>query len=346
MRAEHPGSGEIKQILRSRLPERFSGKLPPFLVELAVAVVVTAFFFAMRVALAPWTGEIAPFALVFVAVVGSAVLAGWRSGLLALVFGQLLTWYFLVQPHGAFFPLNARTGTALVMATVAQLLALTIITLYQREIALAWSRREGQFDLLQKALKEIDHRTANNYQTVIALILAQAKQATDPAVKDALQHVAGRIRAIADASKKLALSSETLDEVRVAEHLRDLCAQIEQGLGRPGVELVCDLEDIAMRADQTVCISILVNELVTNALKHAFPADRPGVIRVSLARDGRHTEVVVADDGVGMDRAASSRGTGLGTQLIATFARQLDADYKVTTGGEGTSHRLRIPASA
>ena len=176
---------------------------------------------------------------------------------------------------------------ALVLATLAQLLTLAIVALYQREVERAWSRRESQMDLLEKALKEIDHRTSNNYQTVMALILAQAKSATDPAVKDALEQASARIGAISEASRKLATSSENLQEVRIGEHLRDLCAKISKGLGRPGVRIDCEFADFSLGADEAVCVSIIVNELVTNALKHAFPNGRDGVIRVSLERAGR-----------------------------------------------------------
>ena len=293
-------------------------------------------------ALLPWMGERAPFALVFVAVVGAAVLAGWRSGLLALVVGQLLVWYFIIPQSWSFVIENSTLAAALLLATVAELLILIIITLYQREVALAWSKREGQMGLLEKALAEIDHRTSNNYQTVLALVLAQAKSARGDAVKDALQQVADRIRAIANASRKLAVASESLEQVRIAEHLQDLCDEIRKGLARPGISIDCDFDDIVLGADRTVSLSILVNELVTNALKHAFPEDRRGTIRVSLSSSHGSAELVVEDDGVGMGGTGRTRGSGLGTRLVETFVRQLNAKHDVASGETGTRHRIRF----
>ena len=287
----------------------------------------------------------APFAQVFVAVAAAAVLAGWRSGLIALVAGQLLAWFFVFPPYWSFQLPQPGQVAGLALATFAELTALVIIWLYQREVDRAWSRREEQVDLLHHALAEIDHRTSNNYQTAIALILAQARQSEDP-VKGALQQVADRINAIALASKQLAMSSESLEEVRVTHHLGELCAQIRQGLSRPGVTVNCEFDDVTIGAEQAIAMSILVNELVTNAIKHAFPDDRQGEIRVSLARSSGGLLLEISDDGIGMKRSAPTRGTGLGTRLVETFIKQLNARHEIETGDRGTRHRIHCPQNA
>ena len=334
----------MKRILRSRLPERFADRVPPLLIEIAIGVAVPVVMTLARMALTTWTGDRAPYALVFAAVVGAAVLAGWRSGLVAVIVGQLLAWNFIVDPASYAAQTSEIIG-GLVVATLSQLLALAIIWLYQREVDRAWSRREAQVNLLQQALAEIDHRTSNNYQTVLALVLAQAKRADAP-VREALQQVADRINAIALASKQLALSSESLEEVRVTHHLGELCAQIRQGLSRPGVDVECHIDDLSVGAEQAIAMSILVNELVTNALKHAFPDDRRGQIRVRLGRSNGDLLLEVADDGVGMKPGARSRGSGLGTRLVDTFTKQLGARYEVETGDGGTRHRIHFPLAA
>lgn len=290
----------------------------------------------------PWVGEAAPYALVFAAVVGAAVLAGWRSGLIALVLGQALVWYFVVPPRSSFRIDDPALAVALIVATLAQLLILVIIALYQLEVERASSRLTSERDLLQKALQEIDHRTSNNYQTVLALIHAQAKGATEGGIRDALQQVADRIRAVASASTKLAVASESLEQVRIAEHLHDLCEEIERGLSRPEIRLECDIDDIVLDADKTICVSILVNELVTNALKHAFPEDRGGTIRVAFAGSDGALELRVEDDGVGMTPGTRGRGTGLGGRLIETFVKQLKAKHSVSSNDTGTRHVIRF----
>lgn len=334
----------MKRILRSRLPERLAGRAPPLVVEIAVALVVSGLLAVVRIAFIPWAGDRAPYALVFVAAVGASVLAGWRSGLMAVVIGQAMVWVLVVDPVGSAV-LRSELIAGLVLATFAQLVAVAIITLYQREVERAWSRREAQVDLLHQALAEIDHRTVNNYQTVLSLILAQARRADAP-VKDALQQVADRIKAIALASKQLALSSDSLEQVRVNHHLGELCSQIKQGLSRPGVSLQCQFEDVSIDAEQAIAMSILVNELVTNALKHAFPDDRHGEIRVSLGNSAQGLLLEIADNGVGMKGSARTRGTGLGTRLVNTFTKQLGARHEIETGDGGTRHRIHFSRAA
>jgi two-component sensor histidine kinase len=299
----------------------------------------------VRLSLVPLTHDRAPYALVFVGIVLAALLAGWRSGLLALVVGQLLVWYLIASPDGG-WALDPPRMAGLVLATFAELVSLVIISLYQREIDRAAGLRERQMQLLDRALKEIDHRTGNNYQTVLALILAQSRRTPEPGVREALLLVADRVRAIASASKKLAISAENLEEVRAGEHLRELCQEISRGLARPGIDLECNFADVSLDAEKTVCISILVNELVTNALKHAFPDDRDGLIRVSLQPSNGHLELRVEDNGIGVTKDAATRGTGLGAKLVETFTRQLHAHHAIDPANHGTRHLIRIPKAA
>lgn len=331
----------MKRILRSRLPERFADRVPPLAVEVAVGLIITALMVLLRLGLVPWAGDRAPYAFVFIAVVGAAVLAGWRSGLLALIVGQALAWKWVVDP--ASYALQRTEYLAgLAVATFSQLVLLAIIWLYQREVDRAWSRREEQVDLMRHALAEIDHRTTNNYQTVLALVQAQAHRADGP-VKQALLQVAGRIEAIAMASKQLALRSDSLEKVRVSAHLGDLCTQIKRGLSRPGVSVECHSEDVSLDADKAIALSIIINELVTNALKHAFPDSRNGSINVSLNQSAEGLRLEVADNGIGMKQGTRTRGGGLGSRLIDTFVKQLQADYRISSNDGGSRHLITIP---
>ena len=122
----------------------------------------------------------------FAGVVFACVLAGWRSGLIALVAGQALTWFLLVEPMWGFSsPEHWRFG-GLIIATLSELIILIVIALYQREVDKNSSEREQRMELLGEALKEIDHRTRNNYQTVLALVQLQAQRSQHPDVKTAI----------------------------------------------------------------------------------------------------------------------------------------------------------------
>jgi two-component sensor histidine kinase len=328
------------------LPERLAGRLPPPLVELAVGLLVAAGFFVMRMALAPLAGDRAPYAFVFISVVIASVVAGWRSGFVALLGGQALTWYFLVESTWNLrTPHQARLG-GFIIATVAQLIILLIITFYQREVEKGRQERERRMELLDHARREIDHRAKNNYQTVLALVELQLAREKDAGVKQALTKVADRIAAISIATEHLAIRDEDLAKVRLRDHLCELCSQLERGLARGEVRVECDVADVTASADTATQLAIIVNELVTNALKHAFRDGRTGLVRVSSHRVDGGLEIEVSDNGCGMKTRSPAAGTGLGHQLVETFARHLDARHDVVSSENGTTHRIMVPALA
>ena len=296
----------------------------------------------LRLPFAAIAGDRAPYSLNFLAVVIAAVLAGWRGGLVALIAGQALIWYAVVPPYYSFgVPDSERLG-GLVLATLSQALVLLVITLYQREVDKGTAERERRMALLDHALNEIDHRTRNNHQTVLALIHLQAQRSTHDGVKEALQQVAERIQAIAQATEKLALRSGNLERVRLDDHLCGLCEQIERGLSAQHIQIECQVEEITTTAEQAIPIAIIVNELVTNALKHAFDGREEGRVVVSGRMNGA-LKVTVADNGVGMKTNGGPQRGGLGSKLVDSFARQLGARHEVISSETGTTHDIVIP---
>jgi two-component sensor histidine kinase len=150
-------------------------------------------------------------------------------------------------------------------------------------------------------------------------------------------------------SQQLAYRSEDLKTIRLDDHLRELCSQVDRGLSRNGIQVECEAEPVNAPASKAIGISIIVNELITNSLKHAFPGRNRGAIRVkSLLADGS-LELIVQDDGCGLppatQRTRSPTG-GLGSKLIESFLRQLNASHEVISSAEGTKHRILVPQIA
>jgi two-component system, sensor histidine kinase PdtaS len=339
----YAGDIAIRKILRFTLPRRFAGAAPPIAVEVGIGIATAMIAVALRYVLSPVIAGTAPYIFVSAAIAISAIFAGWRSGLIALIVGDALTLLAIIGPAGSFYIDSAQRGTAFIAATTAQLILLLIIGFYQREIDRGLTEREKRLSLLDDALREIDHRTRNNYQTVLALVELQARRSSDPQVQDALRQVADRIQAIASASQQLAVRSSGLGAVRLDEHLCELVHEIERGLSRGNVQISCDIDDVTASADTATSISIIVNELVTNAMKHAFNSERPGHVRVT-GRGGPKFELIIADDGSGVEATRRDDHPGLGTRLVESFARQIDADHQVTSSSSGTTHRLLIPS--
>ena len=336
----------MKKIIRSRLPERMADRVPPPLVELGVGIGVAVLLLLLRLALVPVAGDRAPYAFVFLAIVIACLLAGWRSGFVALILGQTLTWTLIGQRllNAGASP-DGRIG-GFITATVSQSIILLIIALYQREVAKGVLEQDRRMELLDQARREIDHRAKNNFQTVLSLIQLQAAREKEPNVRQALQQVGDRILAISVATEHLAIRSEDLATVRLRDHLCELCSQLERGLARGEVRVECEVPDVTASADTAVHLAIIVNELVTNSLKHAFSDGRSGLVRVRSKIVDSGLELEVSDNGQGMNTRSSTSGTGLGRKLVETFARHLQAKVEVSTSPEGTTHKILVPALA
>lgn len=179
---------------------------------------------------------------------------------------------------------------------------------------------------IEALLRDVNHRVGNNLAMVSALLNVQSRQTREPAVKAALAQAQSRIQAIAAGQRRLRLDIET-DEIDARPYMEDLLAEIGKSAeGRP-IRIELDMESIRLPGRDAVSFVVIVNELVTNAVKHAFPEGMSGrvVIRfASTERDGEPALALsIADDGVGMPQETASKG--LGQTVIASLLRSMRA---------------------
>lgn len=323
------------------MPERLAGRVPRLAVEVAVGLALAILLVALRVALTPTVGDRVPFMTVALGMVLATLFAGWRSGLIALAAGQSFTWYAVIEPRWSWGIDDPRAAAGLIITIVAELAILLVLALYQREVAKGVAERDRRMELLDHAVAEIDHRTRNNYQTVIALVQLQAQRSDDPNVRMALMQVAERIGAISAATAHLSPQGEDIGTVRLAEHLGKLCEELNRGFASADRKIDCHFDDVAVSAEKATYLSIIVNELVTNALKHAFNDGRRGTIKVLAEHRGTGLELSVADDGCGF-RPRNGHRSGLGMKLVERFARQIGATHELLSSDSGTVHAIRL----
>jgi two-component system, sensor histidine kinase PdtaS len=330
----------LRRLVTIDLPRRLSRRLPGPVTELAVGLGITAIFVALRLALAPLLGDIAPFALGIIAVLLASLLGGWRSGLVSMVLGTALIWYFILPEHRSFA--LRGTGEALVLAAgiLTESVIVLALGLYQREVRAGQLERLRRINFLGHALREMDHRTKNNFQIVTSLLTLQANRSPSGEVKAALQEAAERLKAVAAVYDALAPSSQGLATVRLQDQLQEICGQIRRGIMPDGIALSVELEPMLVPHETGVAIGIVVNELVTNACKHAF-GDGGGSIRVKAWREDGVVLVEVADDGKGF--VAGEARTGLGSRLVTAFMQRVKGKSEVRSSPQGTVHRLRVP---
>lgn len=189
---------------------------------------------------------------------------------------------------------------------------------------------------IEALLRDVNHRVGNNLAMVSALLNVQSRQAREPAVKTALAQAQSRIQAIAAGQRRLRLDIET-DEIDARPYMEDLLAEIGKAAeGRP-IAIELDMGAIRLPGRDAVSFVVIVNELVTNAIKHAFPGDQAGriVIRFREGKSDGVRQIIlsVEDDGVGMGQEAETKG--LGQTVINSLLRSMRATMttEVVTAG-------------
>ncbi len=191
-------------------------------------------------------------------------------------------------------------------------------------------------------LREVHHRVKSNMQVISSLLAMQALHAGDPRLAAEFEESQSRIRSMALIHEQLYQSSD-LGRIDVRVYLDVLLAHIQRshGLGE-AVQVELAAEDLSLGLDESLACGLIVNELVVNAFKHAFPGGE-GRIRVTLARDEESGEVelAVCDDGRGLAQAGAPRDT-LGLSLVATLAAQLGGRHSVESG-DGLRVTVRFP---
>jgi two-component sensor histidine kinase len=203
----------------------------------------------------------------------------------------------------------------------------------------ALERSIAQQNLL---LHEVNHRVKNSLQLVASLLNLQATATASDDVRTALHEASARIVAIALVHERLYKAAD-VRTVDLGDYLRDLGQNVAASAGQCTVQIEA-APGLLIETDRAVWIAVIVNELVTNAAKHAYPAGTDCVVDVALTRiDDEQLELRLADHGRGLpDGFDPARSGGLGMRVVTALARQLGATLELRR--PGTQVLLRFPA--
>ncbi len=195
-------------------------------------------------------------------------------------------------------------------------------------------------------LKEIHHRVKNNMQVVCSLLNLQCERLTSPEAVQALRDSQNRVKSMALIHEKL-YRSANLSEIDFGEYLRSLVDSLVRSYATGGrVDVDVAVQNAPLGIDSAIPCGLIVNELVSNALKHAFPGNRAGLIRICFARENGFYHLQVADNGVGFPPGLCFRESpSLGLQLVTTLEQQLDGQSELRSNGQGSDFAIRFPAS-
>jgi two-component sensor histidine kinase len=190
-------------------------------------------------------------------------------------------------------------------------------------------------------LREVNHRVGNSLQIIASLLHLQANSSTQEGVKAALTNAMGRVAAVAQVHRRL-YTSHDLKSVLLNQYLDALLEDLRRSAeGNRMSRLTLKAEPIEIDPDRAVAIGIIVNELVMNAVKYAYP-DGAGPIYVILAAQHDDLVLSIADDGVGLNAKIDPHSTGMGQRIVAAMASKLDASVERDPDHAGTRIVLRF----
>jgi two-component sensor histidine kinase/DNA-binding LacI/PurR family transcriptional regulator len=195
-------------------------------------------------------------------------------------------------------------------------------------------------------LRELQHRVKNSISLIASIAGVESSAAKNPETKEALSALEARISAIGGLYEEL-FDSGGVESVDLAEYLERVVAAVAAGLGggRSGIVFDRNFERCPMDLKRAISLGLIVNELVTDSLKHAFPSGRPGRIDVRLVRSEDSIVVEVRDDGVGFPQGFDpTKAQGFGLQMVSLLARQIDGELAFDSGPQGTRTTLRLRA--
>jgi two-component sensor histidine kinase len=296
-------------------------------VSVAAAALMMAYLFQI-----PLVREVPgePFLLFFLVVISTALAFGQSVGLLAVALSTFLSFFFF-ESNGT-FPLHHASDLVrielyalLAAATVIGLARLATALIAADEAARALERSERANSVL---LRELAHRVANNFASVASLIRRKASLVDDADARSVLNEAVEQVMVLARVHSRLRPERDHgfLDS---GEFMQELCNDLQASIapGRP-LTIECMAVSSPLALAEAIPLGLIVNELVTNAVKHAFPDGRRGTIRVRLERLGERLCLGVDDDGIPLG-SGRSEGTGLGLDLVRALAQQLGGRLEI-----------------
>jgi two-component sensor histidine kinase len=295
---------------------------------ITVALVAVFFLFSLAAGIA-----VGPFEFLFLIlpVLLASILYDRGSGFLAsglslLAIGSQLDWR--ADPVG-------NLAALVIFAIVA-----SFVAVFCEALRSALERGAAAQEELKLLLQEQRHRMKNDLAMLSSMITLQARSQSNALARSALESAAARLHVVAKGQNQFQFATDD-QKVNMREYLEDVCRRLGEALrGAREIAVRVECENVIIDSRQAIRIGLMVNELATNALKHAFPEDRAGTIQVRLHRQLTDLTVVVEDDGVGCPEDVQ---VGLGSRLVTLLAEQSGGVIKREAANPGCRVVITIP---
>jgi two-component system, sensor histidine kinase PdtaS len=291
-----------------------------------------------------------PFLPFFLAIIICSALFDHGSGIIAVLLSAALAKWYLIAPIGTLNINSADEVAGLSLFVAIGLITAGILEALHRvasDLTDANERlvaSEGDKDLL---LQEASHRFNNELTMLTALLRLQARRLEDDSARAALDATAARVHVLGKVHERLRRVNHSA-VVDTGEFITSLCDDLKTALvGLRPIAMRVHIESHPMPQERAVPVGLIINELLTNALKYAFPEERAGGVSVRFAREDELFCLKVMDDGVGIASDRPAHGSGLGQRLVRSMVSQLDGSYEIQpeSGAPGTVATVRFPVS-
>ena len=280
-----------------------------------------------------------PFITLFPAILVAALVGGVWPGLVVAVLSFFSGWYYFLPPAGSWAITDWNTVAALIFFWVTAGIQLYVIEALNRAV----DRLSAEHDRVGVLFRELQHRVANNMSFIASLLRLQRGQVEKKpesalAVFDQAQT---RLETMARIHRRL-YDPESAD-LPLTAYFEGLVKDILEASGAKNI--VCVVEVVPTKFDlaRLVTLSLLINELVTNAVKHGLAGRESGTISVRLEHEADSYVLAVEDNGKGMADERAGSGVSLGLTIIRSLAAQLGGDVN-WSGSGGTRARVAFPA--
>jgi len=326
------------------LPDRLGRYAPPWATQLAIGLICATIAIVLRTPLEKLVPGVGPFVLAFPMLLVATLLGGWQAGAITGLISSLHIWYYVLPARHNLIKNGLADTPRAVIALIAFAILLLVTDGFRRATIGAVRERDRQLAERDLFLREFDHRAKNNFAMVAGLLDMQRRRTADPATKDALATALARVEGIARAHAHLYRGSAGSAGTDMRNYLGELCAALADTLPvQQKIEFECSVDAAVLPRDRAVSIGLVVNELVTNAAKHAFVGREHGTVRIDFAAHGDGWRLTVADDGVGLPAERPEECNGaLGRRLVDAFARQANGTLSVEHDTGGTRFTLDL----
>jgi two-component sensor histidine kinase len=242
-------------------------------------------------------------------------------------------------------PENLITWTSVVMSFTTACIVLIILFYFSKavntneaalkEVCLTLNNKNDENKAM---LKEIHHRVKNNLQVINSLLSMQSRFIEDESVVAMFKESQKRIMTIAAIHEKL-YNSDNLKDLNAKTHITTLVNELIKSYSiSQKIKLKIDIEPIYLGLESLVPLGLIINEIITNSLKHAFSSEEENTITLSLVKkDDALFEMLISDDGIGFDSAILKKG--LGQKLISIFVKQLNGSIELLKQ-KGTTYKI------